>query len=54
MTASERDIGDDQRYQHAENRRGDAVEHLHRDQQIGISHDRKQDPADRQRGKSHQ
>ena len=36
MTAAERDVGDDQRHHDAEYRRGDAVEHLHRDQQIRI------------------
>ena len=36
VAASERNVGNDQRNHDAEDRRGDAVEHLHRDQQIGI------------------
>ncbi len=54
MAASERDVGDDQRNHHTEYGSGDAVEHLHRDQQIRISHDGEQHAADRQRGKAQQ
>ena len=54
MAAAEGDIGDDQRHHHAEHGGGDAVEHLHRDQTIGIAHGRKQQAADRQRAERQQ
>src|SRR5665811_1554 len=37
VTASERDVGDNQRNHHAEDGRGDAIEHLRRNQQIWIA-----------------
>src|SRR6202022_1094751 len=45
VTASESDVGDNQRYHHTEDSRGDAVEHLYRDQQIRISDGREQNAA---------
>ena len=54
MAAAESDIGDNERDHHAEDGRGDAIEHLHRDQQIWIAYGGKQHAADRQRGKTQQ
>ena len=54
MTAAEGDIGNNQRNHHAEHRGGDAVEGLHRDQQIGIVDGGKQQAADGQCGEAEQ
>ena len=54
MAGAAGEIGDDERHHHAEDRRGDAVEQLHDDQQFRIRHAGKQNAADRQGGEADQ
>ena len=52
LAGAARDIGDHQRHHDAERRRRDAVEQLHRDEQIRVGHDREEQSARDQRCES--